>query len=125
MKILEERLRVGEEIALAIGDQAGERGAENVHLPPRRRHAHEAAEGLELALLQLPVLERRILDRVEHAQEQVGERDTLAEGQIELRDAESKAAAHRIEMALVEIAGSHSTPLGDRTVFGSRRKAAR
>ena len=90
VEVLEERLGVGEEIALAVGDAGRKRGAKCVHLRGRRPLGEELAEGAELPLLQPRVGEGGVLDGIEQAEEQVRERDPRPERQLELRDAEGE-----------------------------------
>ena len=101
---------VCEERPLAVADAVRKGGVEGVDLRPRGRLDEKLAEGGELALLVELVREGRILDRVEHAQEQIREGNVLAERRGELRDAEGEAAAHGVEMPLVELRRSHQEP---------------
>ena len=104
MAVLEQRCGVAEQRALAVGDAGRERGDERVDLArASAASARNCAQPLELPLLQPPVGERRVLDGVEHAEQQVRERDPIAERRIELRDAQREAAAHRVEPVLVEL----------------------
>ena len=108
--ILEEGLRVGQQNALALGE-AGKAGAKGVDLRAGGPLLQELPERVELALLQQPVGEGCILHGVQHSQQKVRERDPIAEGRFEPRDAKREGAAHRIEMALVELRRSHAVPL--------------
>jgi len=54
--------------------------------------------------------ERRILDGIEHAEQQICERDLLAKWSRELRDAQREAATHAIEALLIERERFHESP---------------
>src|SRR5207248_8339977 len=101
---------VREERPLGVADAVGKGSVEGVDLRSRGRSHEKLAERGELALLVELVREGRILDGVEYAQEQIREGDVLAERRGELRDAEGEAAAHGVEMPLVELRRSHQEP---------------
>jgi hypothetical protein len=109
--VLEERLRVGQQSALAFGQATGKAGAKGVDLRAGGPLLQELPERVELALLLQPVGEGRILHGIQHSQQQVRERHPIAERGVEPRDAKRERAAYRIEMALVELRRSHAVPL--------------
>ncbi len=123
--VLEERPGICEEIPLAVRDAVGKGIAEGIDLRERGTLGEKLTEGGELALLVQLVGEGSILDGVEHAQEQIGEGDMLAKRSRELRDAERKAAAHGLEMALVELRRSHQEPPSLGIARAVPRRAAR
>ena len=125
MAILQERRSVRQEVPLAFGEAGGKGGLERVDLRRRGRLREELAERAELPLLQELVAERGVLHRVQHAQQEVGERHVLPKRWVELRDAEREAPAHRIEVALVELRRSHSFPPWSGFPRGARCSAAR
>ena len=109
--VVEEGLGVGEESALSFGQSAGKAGPEGVDLGTGGPLLEELAERVEQALLEQPVGEGSVLHRVQHPEQEVGKRDSLPERRLEPRDAKREGAAHRIEMALVELRRSHAVPL--------------
>src|SRR5207253_1008395 len=96
VSVLEERLGVGEQRVLSVAHRR-KRRAKRLDLGRRGSLLQELLKAGEQALLEQPIGERRILDRVEHAQQEVRQRDAIPKRGLELRDAESEAAAHRIE----------------------------
>src|SRR5205085_11687755 len=103
----------------------GKAMAEGVDLRARGPFGEKLGKGGELALLLQLVGERRVLDGIEHAQEQIGEDDMLSKRNRELRDAEREAAAHGVEVPLVELLRSHQEPPSLGIARAVPRRAAR
>ena len=110
VRLLEQRGGLGEQRALAGAESGRKRGDERVDFRYRRSRPQERAQPLELALLHGLFGEWRILDRVEHAKQQVRERDLIAERRIELGNAHREAAADLVEPALVVRPRFHVMP---------------
>src|SRR4051794_10128424 len=98
MQILKKRMAVGKELALPLRN--GERKARRPKssLFTRRQMADKSLESLVLLRPKLKVRPPRILDRIEHAAEQIGQRSPAAKRVFELPNTEREAPTDSIQM---------------------------